>query len=343
MNDFEELSINKIYNEAYKTNHLTSVMIELLTTCNWRCKHCYIPEHNNLGLDTNTLINLLKDLRNSGVLNVSFTGGEIFLRKDILHLIETARDLYFRVYLLSNASLLTEEIIQFLAKMHIESFSTTVFSLNPEIHDFITGVKGSLDRSLKNIFMLKKYNVNVMIKTPLMEINKFAYKELSDFCNKNHFAYMSSPIIFAKSNGDKSTYKLRINPEDLKLVVKDTDKAKKDRESDRPFLYEYDEPCSAFFYSIAIDCEGNVYPCNSMYYKIGNIFDNSISDIWNNSNELRYIKSIKKENLDECKKCSLKSYCERCPGLALLEDNALTGCSSSAKQMALVRKSINKS
>lgn len=59
-----------------------------------RCEHCYIPEHNNSGFEHDRIINLLYELRELGVFNVSFTGGEIFLREDILEIISVARKLH---------------------------------------------------------------------------------------------------------------------------------------------------------------------------------------------------------------------------------------------------------
>lgn len=90
-------------------NKLVSVVIELLTQCNVFCKHCYLAEHNNKGLTTETVKRLLHDLRSVGVIDVTFTGGEIFLRKDIFEIIEEARKLYMRVFLLSNATLIDKE------------------------------------------------------------------------------------------------------------------------------------------------------------------------------------------------------------------------------------------
>lgn len=100
------------------------------------------------------------ELRELGIVNVSFTGGEIFLREDIFELIKTARDLHMRVFLLSNATLLTEQKIKMLSELYITEFSTTIFSLKEEINDFITEQKGSLKIILDNLQLLK----NIILK-----------------------------------------------------------------------------------------------------------------------------------------------------------------------------------
>lgn len=94
-------------------------------------------------------------------MNVSLTGGEIFLREDLFDIIEYARNLYMRVFLLSNATLLNEQIAARLADLSIANFSTSIYSLDENVHDNITGKKGSLKSTLKNIQLLKEYNIEV--------------------------------------------------------------------------------------------------------------------------------------------------------------------------------------
>jgi len=332
----DDFHISDLYDYAYQNNHLTSVMIELLTKCNLKCQHCYIPSHTNSGLSTEKIIILLKNLRNLGALNVSFTGGEIFLRDDIMEIIMVARSLHMRVFLLTNATLLNEEIIKQLSDLHIAEVSTTIFSLDEGIHDSITQHKGSLRKSLSNLKLLNQYGINVQVKTPIMEANKDSHIDLKNYCTENNFSYFPSPIIFSRNDGNNSPHKLRVqSSEDMQDLVFDADKDLRERQ--RPFLYEYDEPCSAIFYSLAIDANGDIFPCNSLYLKLGNILVDDIKEVWNKSDVLIDLKLIKKEHLKKCNNCYLVEYCERCPGLALLEDGDLLGCSEIAKNMALIR------
>jgi radical SAM protein with 4Fe4S-binding SPASM domain len=91
------------------------------------------------------------------------------------------------------------------------------------------------------------------------------------------------------------------------------------------------------FYSFAIDCHGDVFPCNSFLYKVGNIYENSVEDIWLRSEALEELKQIKNSDLKSCLGCNYKKYCERCPGMALLEKGDFKGCDSYAKTVAEIR------
>ena len=68
---------------------------EVTFRCNSRCKNCDIWKKPNKKDEINTAQakNVLKQIAESNVLHVSFSGGEPFLRNDLLHLIEFSKTL----------------------------------------------------------------------------------------------------------------------------------------------------------------------------------------------------------------------------------------------------------
>ena len=298
--------------------------------CNMRCEHCYIPEHNNSGFEHDRIINLLYELRELGVFNVSFTGGEIFLREDILEIISVARKLHMRVFLLSNGTMLSSKTIDELETLHISEFSTTLFSMDPIIHDSITGIKGSYDSLMANLEDMKNRTFSVNVKTPLMKKN-VDFQPVRDYCNANGFTHGIFPHIQAKTNGDTAPFKLRIPDNMMPSVLCEFDKTDRNR-----YLSDTDVPCASIFYSFAIDCTGNVYPCNAFFFKIGNIYKKSLFEIWN-SPELKMLKEIKNSDLKRCIECTYKSECDRCPGTAYNESGDLYGCDEYSKKLSMIR------
>ncbi len=323
--------MDEMYNLAHDNNILLSLMIELLTYCNEECVHCYIPEHNNMGLETDVVKRVIFEFREMGGLNLSLTGGEIFLRPDIFKIIEYARNLRLRVFLLTNASLITEKIAKKLRQLNIAELSVSIYSLDPQIHDKITKKKGSLERTLLGLSYAKAQGIRILIKTPLMECNKFSYRDLKKYCNDNGYKYMASAIIFSKSNGDASVKKLSINPEDMKIIAKEVADLEPIGKRNH-----FEEACGSLKYMLAIDSVGDVFPCNSFLYNVGNIKKDTLSKIWE-SKKLKEIQNIKKVDLQKCTICELHSKCSRCPGLAWLEDGDYMGCSSTAMQNAIMQ------
>lgn len=348
--------VQDLYNEGYLERRLISVTIELLNACNWHCRHCYLPQHNNTGLKYETVIKLLHQARELGAMEVVLTGGEVFLQDDILDIIEKARSLYLRVYIYSNASLLTEEIVKRLSEFYITQYSLTMFSIDDEIHDYVTQQNGSLKTLLKNIDLLKSYGIPIEIKTPVMSVNKDSIEGVNKFCKENGFVFGATPSINAKSNGDKDPLELKLAPNELQSVMLELEKLESNSRTgvseqatpgQNPYkidAFSQRELCCPLLRSkLFIDCEGNAFPCTSFYYKVGNIIDESLSDIWNKSQSLHYVQTLRNSDLESCLKCELRDFCTRCPGLALLEDGDILGCSTAAKEMAVARKSLYES
>lgn len=110
-------SMDTIVRLAQKRRFPYRVTMELLTACNYCCKHCYLPEHNNFGMDYINIISTLIQLREMGTLSLVLTGGEIFLRNDIMKIIREARHMGFSVTIFSNASTLNKEVIRELSDL----------------------------------------------------------------------------------------------------------------------------------------------------------------------------------------------------------------------------------
>src|SRR3989339_1369704 len=85
---------------------------EVTRSCNLRCRHCYLAPvtraRTNGELTTAEIKKTLRALAAAGTLMLTFTGGELFLRKDIIELCRFARSLSFDLRLFTNATLITE-------------------------------------------------------------------------------------------------------------------------------------------------------------------------------------------------------------------------------------------
>lgn len=324
-----------MFAKAYELEIPVSASLELLDMCNLKCEHCYLPTHNDWGLTTKQVKEIVDEMKKVGVLNVTLTGGEIFVRKDIFDIVEYIRKLNMRVFLLTNATLLSEESIIKLKKMNVAQVSTSLFSMNPEIHDSITGVAGSWEKLMKNLELLSKNGLTVQVKTPLMNKNKYDYIAIQEYCKQNHFAYKYSARIFSKNDGDNTPKDMRIMYEDLHSIIKDYD------QNEGEELFKSDVTCGALRYNFSVNKHGDVFPCISYPVCVGNVFEKSLSDIWN-SEEYRRIRNIKKSDVEDCKTCDLKAYCKRCPAMAYRDQGDFGACDQDAKAWAECRKDWQK-
>src|SRR5438132_12834906 len=84
-----------------------SVHIDLTMRCNERCVHCYRVIEGRPELTTDELKGLLDDVARAGTLYLTFSRGEVFLRKDLFELVEPARPLHVAMRVEPDAVLTT--------------------------------------------------------------------------------------------------------------------------------------------------------------------------------------------------------------------------------------------
>lgn len=333
MNDFDVITLST-YNR--QPLYLT---LELLTQCNWHCKHCYIPSHGHGGLSYDKIIDIIDQARDLGVIELTLTGGEPFLREDIFDIVEYARRRYMEVVILSNISLLDKVKIRRLKQLYIKKISCSLFSMNNSIHDNITGVEGSLDNSLENLKLLKEEKIPVEIKTVIMQDNLHEYTSIAEFCRKNTFLFQASPNIKIKTNHDFSPANLRLSQEQLISALWDRQK----HEITHPIHHKTtDFICPAIRYSITISSHGEVVPCDTFYNTIpfGNILNTTLDNIWHSSENLLKIQNLTWGDIPKCINCYHESFCFKCPGIALTEEGNIDGMSISACSQADIRHKL---
>src|SRR5439155_1738778 len=110
-----------------------SVHVDLTMRCNERCIHCYRVIERRPELTTEELKALLEDVARAGTLYLTFSGGEVFLRKDLFELIEHARRLRFDVRLKSNALLITPEKAARLRALAVRQVDISIYSADPAV------------------------------------------------------------------------------------------------------------------------------------------------------------------------------------------------------------------
>src|SRR4051812_18041582 len=93
-----------------------SAMVELTWRCNLRCTHCYLPEGQRRKsareadeLSTEELIRVFDEMAALGVLYLTLSGGEVFMRRDFLLLAAHARKRAFDVRVFTTGTIFTAE------------------------------------------------------------------------------------------------------------------------------------------------------------------------------------------------------------------------------------------
>jgi len=326
-----------------------SVHMDITYRCNERCVHCYLDHEDHGELTKDEVFRVLGELAESGTLLLTFSGGEIFLRKDLFEILERSRELGFDVSLKTNAILIHAMQARKLVELGVRRVQVSIYSADAAIHDSITKVRGSLERSLTAIRLLKAQGLQVKIACPLMKQNLSSYQEVVDLAAELGVPYVIDLTITPKMDGDREPLSLRATGAELFPILQErscggrasAEKAASSAESLGSAVSSsvestaYDDlTCSAGHNSCYISPYGDVFPCVQMPVAAGNLRQKSFQEVWRGSSEMKRVRAIRESQLRVCSKCEIREFCERCPGLAMMEGGDLMGPYERACELA---------
>jgi radical SAM protein with 4Fe4S-binding SPASM domain len=327
-----------------------SVHLDLTYRCNERCIHCYLDHRDHGEMTTEEIRDVLDQLAEAGTLFLTLSGGEIFLRADLFDLIGYARQLHFDVSLKTNALLIDSKRARKLRDLGVRRIQISIYSADSEVHDSITKVRGSLRRSIAAVRFLQAHGLRVKIACPLMKQNLTAHRGVHQLAEELGVPYVLDLTITPKMDGDTSILPLRVSTQNLLPVLQDPilkpaqDPGGEVREavpvtgsvtSSGIESQAYDDiPCSAGHNSCYISPYGDVLPCVQMPIPAGNLRRQSFEEVWSNSRTMNRVRAVRESQLPFCSACSIRQYCERCPGLAHMEGGDLLGAYERACELA---------
>ena len=330
--------------KALDLNIPLNVQLDLTYRCNERCVHCYLDHEDHGEMTAAEIKHLLDEMADAGVFILTLSGGEIFLRKDFFEILEYARQLLFCVKLKTNAVLIREREARRLRDLGIQSIQISIYSHRPEVHDAITLVPGSLERSVNAIRFLKSQGLKVIIANVLMTRNRHDYSGVRALADELGVECTLDPTVTPMMDGNRSTLELGVDRRALQevfrdsAVVGDVDEfcaiAPEAGEDDLNAM-----PCSAGHTACYVSPYGDVFPCVQFPLPTGNVRQERFVDIWRHSAQMNDVRSIRIKDLATCSSCSHVSKCTRCPGLAYMEGN-MRGPSSQDCEKSFARTGI---
>jgi len=105
------------------------------------------------------------------VLFLQLTGGEALTRPDFKKIYLYVRKNGLIPTIMTNATLINDDLIQTFKKYPPYYIKISLYGSNAICHDKITGVKGSFDKSISNIFKLKKEGIRIWINAVILKEN----------------------------------------------------------------------------------------------------------------------------------------------------------------------------
>ncbi len=297
-----QLSIGK-YASKMKAPHRMDLMVSSMAkdgkwNCNQKCIHCYAAGQNYADkkeLSTEEWKKVIDKCREVCIPQLTFTGGEPTMRKDLVELIDYAK--WFITRLNTNGVLLTEELCKKLYDASLDSVQITFYSSNEEEHNKLVGAK-NFEKTVEGIKNAIKVGLPLSINTPLCTINK-NYVETLKYLHSLGVKYVTCSGLIITGNAKKEASKsTQLSEEELYNILKEACEYTKANlmeisftspgwlKEDKIRELGLDVPsCGACLSNMAIAPDGEVVPCQSWLGEdagLGNMLTTKWEKIWNN-------------------------------------------------------------
>lgn len=309
----ERLYWDKLY--IYKMH------MELTYRCNFRCVHCYNTTHK--GAETEMTLgqwaDILQQLADLGCYLLTFTGGEVFVRKDAVDILQLACDKTFSFRINTNGSLIDEKIVQRLASMRafLQGVDISFYGADPDVHDTLSHRQGAHEKTLRAVRLLQEANIEVLAKFITMRDNFEGIPEFEANMRSMGVKYaISTESLIPRTNGNTSPLIQLLTDEQYKHLLATQDVGAGAGSS---------QACKPGHIRGAITPDGFVSPCEWLTdFKLGNIREKSLQEIWYGAEFAAFRKIFEQDS--ECPSCGLRPGCRRCPAHSYLETGNLLSC-----------------
>lgn len=304
--------------EINSNEFLRSIHIDVANACNERCIHCYIPEQCKKNIiDSSLFYRIIDEGRNMNIIHVTLSGGEPLLHGDILKFLEKCRVQNLSVNVLSNLTLLTEEIVSEMKQNPLLSVQVSLYSMHPSVHDSITKLSGSFEKTKEGILRLCSEGIPVQISCPIIKQNKDSFLDVLHWGWNHNIAVAAEPQIFASYDHSKCNLDSRLSVEEVESVIETQMKEgyaqsiyamAKNKED----LAENAPICSICRYSFCITTDGRVFPCAGWQNNIiGDLNQQTMHEVWE-SEKIHKLRKIKRSKFTQCVNCKDRGYCTVC-------------------------------
>lgn len=264
--------------------------------CNFNCMHCYSRTRtDSKDLDTKSRIIIAKNIVKNKVFNVNLGGGEPRLCDDCLDIIDLLSSNNIRVNLSSNGWKTDKKTVRDMKKAGLGGVSISIDHIEPEIHDSIRNMPGSLFEVYESINHYIENEIDVTISTTITTQNIDCLEKI--MTKSKAIGAKGIDLKRLKMTGNaKERRDLELNAEQVNRLYEIVREHKSDSKFRINLVYgetripNLDAGCPCGKTSLAILNNGDISPCVYNPYVIGNAITDDIHDIWCYSKELNYMR-----------------------------------------------------
>jgi len=263
----------------------------------------------------------------AGCLWLTYTGGEIFARKDFLDIYTYGKKKGLLITLFTNGTLITREIANYLVTWRPFCIEITLYGRTRETHEGVTGVPGSYEQCLEGIRLLTERKLPLKLKTMALTLNEHEIGQLKSFVEDDlGLDFRFDPMITPRLDWSQKPLALRLSPR--KAVELDLREPKRISEwkkvaerlnhcSSSPGSNKEIYYCKAGITGFGIDAYGGMNLC--LFSPSGKYDLRKGSFISGWEDFLLKVRRQKNSRQTKCVQCTIRDICGMCPPNSELE------------------------
>lgn len=295
----------RLYEEAVAASTMFRVWMDLLIPCNLRCRHCYLDFSEKDIVPFPEVCSWMDQLAEHGCPELVLTGGEIFLRKDLLDVVAYAESKGYHFDLYTNANFIDKKKADQLAKHLITNVQISIYGTSAPLHEAITKKAGTFDKSINAAKLLIERGIPVRLEYHIQRDNFEDAFKFPEFATAMGASYKFDSKLVPNRNGDDDLLKYSVTVQQQAEIYKAGLMKRKTN-----FV------CTAAISKARISAHGDIFPCELINTAVvGNLKKHTLKEIWDS----KWRTSLREKILDykpnRCGGCNHVSDCEPCAAM----------------------------
>ncbi|MCJ7484062.1 MAG: radical SAM protein [Thermodesulfovibrionales bacterium] len=304
--------------DYFRENYcLTTLEIEILTRCNERCIHCYIPHNQKtVVMGFELAERTIEQARALGAVEIMISGGEVLMHPELRRIIASARKYDLSMTLFTNLTMIGKEHVDIFMENNLREIRVSLYSMDEAVHDLVTQVPGSQQLTRRAIELLVKKGLPAFIVCPVLKENFGSYQEVTHWGASLGIQVSHDPDIFPRLGMDTTVFEHRLDLACAQEVFRQTLKTEAGEMMDAldAGAPSAKEPvCGIGCGSLSVTADGTVFPCSfGENLVLGNLNTQSLGDIYRHSSSLKMLRSLAWGDFETCRQCPARLACGMC-------------------------------
>jgi MoaA/NifB/PqqE/SkfB family radical SAM enzyme len=279
--------------------------------CNLKCFYCFADarKRDPDELDTAQAKAVLDDFADSGLMFVTFLGGEPLIRKDIYELVDYSTDLGIYTALLTNGLNVHQGKIDRLVNAGLEMIGVSIDSKDDAIHDAVRGVAGSLAGAKGTIRYAIERGLRTSVRIVVTEDSYPAIPDLFRWAIDEGVEELILLPIFMVGRAAGGTEDRRADIVGKELFLRTLDRLRaigepvgitvpvqeslacpqgielnapgaRHHHAGHAVGFEKSTGCKVGRFMVSVQPNGDVFPCPFVHSRIGSLRESGITEIW---------------------------------------------------------------